>query len=248
MTQVPASTPLTVFEDNIGDAERLIQLTRALLNTRTYRMRKEKRQRVGEALRIPLKNHDELDCAESDALFVVMKPGGVATRDHFTEPELRPLLRQSVVAIAAAIESYVAEKACCYIAEALKATPQPARLLSMPLTLEDALLLEHYERRGWGHRKLIKAHLEREASASSRKIGEVFSTVGRKGFWPKVDGRRKVTKGTSEKQLDELAERRNRIAHSGDRVGRGRAQLDVSEVDAHFGNAKSIVEALDAVL
>lgn len=57
-----------------------------------------------------------------------------------------------------------------------------------------------------------------------------------------------MSNGTSERQLDELSERRNRIAHTGDRSGSGRAQIAIDEVTAHVANARTIVEALDAVL
>ena len=147
-------TPVQVFEDNMADAERLIALTRVLLNTRTRRMRAEMRDRVGEAIRVRHRDRTGLDCVESADVFVVLKPGGTAKREHFSEPELRPLLRQAVVAIAAAVVSYVAEKACCYIREALDARGR--RLLDIPATVEQVLELDLYERRGWGHRRLVR--------------------------------------------------------------------------------------------
>src|SRR5689334_21525067 len=106
-------TPLEIFEDNISDADRLIGFTRVLLNARTNRMRRERRDSIGVILGIPRKRRDAMDCVESADVFVVLKPDGAATRERFTEPELRPLLRQAVVAISAAVESYVAEKAAC---------------------------------------------------------------------------------------------------------------------------------------
>ena len=57
-----------------------------------------------------------------------------------------------------------------------------------------------------------------------------------------------MRRGASEKDLEELYRRRNRIAHAGDRVGAGRANLDIAEVEKHYTNAKAIVEALEAVL
>jgi hypothetical protein len=239
-------TPIEVFEDSIADAERLVALTRMLLNTRRHRMRLELRERVGEAMRLPKRDRDKLDCVESADVFVVLKPNGSAARAHFTEPELRPLLRQAVVAIGAAVEAYVADKACGLISEALKAPPK--RMLTVPVSLEQVLELERYERRGWGHRRLLRNHLELNASSSPKKIGEVFGTVGKSGFWKKVDSRRKVSAGTSEKQLQALCERRNRIAHTADRQGRGRAHLELRDVEKYLVNAREIVEALDAVL
>jgi hypothetical protein len=120
---MPKTGPLDVFEDNIADAERLLLLTRMLVNTRTYRMRRELRDRVGSAMGLPKRKWEDLDCVESNDLFLVLMPDGEASRDIFTAPELRPLLRQSIVAVCAAVESYVAEKACTYIPGAINDPP-----------------------------------------------------------------------------------------------------------------------------
>jgi hypothetical protein len=239
--------PIEVFEANIADAERLIALTQALLNTRSYRMRRELRESVGQALRLPQRDWDDLDCVESGEVFVVLKGSGFVRREHFDEQELRPLLRQAIVAIAAAVESYVAEKACSCISDAWDR--QPDRLRQLAVSLGDVIDIEaKYQRRKWGYRELVERHLEREASSDPNKIGIVFSTVGKKGFWGKLDAERGVAKGKSHKQLDALAARRNKIAHTGDRVGSKRATLSISEVEEHHSNAKSIVEALERVL
>ena len=242
-------TPLEVFEENIADAQRLVDLSKALVNGRKRRMRRELRESVGQVIGLPRRRWDGLDCVESDDVFVVLKPDGNVRREHFTEAELRPLMRQAVVAIAAAVESYVAEKACCYISDVLRSDELPRRLLDMPITFEDVLWIEDtYVRRGWGHRALLEEHLKREASADPSKIGQVFAIVGKRQFWKKVDQRRGVRTGASEERLRALAERRNVIAHSGDRVGRGKAVLEIEHVQKYLSDAKSIVEALDKAL
>lgn len=242
------ATPLDVFEDNIADAERLLLLTRMLLNTRTYRMRRELRERVGTAMGVPKRRWEGLDCVESRDLFLVLLPDGSGTRDIFTAPELRPLLRQAIVAVGAAVESYVAEKACTYIGAAL-AQP-PASLKALPVSFRDVLLVGDYEKHGWAYRRLLKKQLEEMASAKPNRIGDVLDVVGRKDkdLWKKVDAHRAVGRGTSCRQLEELVARRNRIAHTGDRTGGGKAQLRVKEVATHVQNARGIVEALDAVI
>ena len=182
-------------------------------------------------------------------MFVVIKPAGSAQRSRFTEPELRPLLRQAVVATAAAVESYVADKACCYIGSVLKNGSTPRSLLEMPLTLEQVMWVEEtYTKRGWGRRKLVTDHIAQQASSHSHKVGKVFALVGVKKFWPQVDHKRGVKPGISEKQLNELADRRNRIVHTADRLGGGRATLEVKAAQEHFDNARSIVDALESVL
>jgi hypothetical protein len=245
---MPKTGPLDVFEDNIADAERLLLLTRMLVNTRTYRMRRELRDRVGSAMGLPKRKWEDLDCVESNDLFLVLMPDGEASRDIFTAPELRPLLRQSIVAVCAAVESYVAEKACTYIPGAIN--DPPGALNRLPVSFRDVLMVGEYERHGWAYRKLLKTQIDQMASAKPNRIGEVFEVVGKKNrnLWKNVDARRKAETGDSCRQLEELVERRNRIAHTGDRTGRGKAQLRVKEVDRHVRNAREIVEALDAVL
>ncbi len=158
----------------------------------------------GRALKIPKGKWDQLDRVESDDVFVVLKPGGAVKRQHFTEPELRPLLRQAIVAISAAVESYVAEKASSFISQALD--PRPPRLKEVPLTLDDVIGIESkYTRRRCGDTARSWSHTFRpnESSADPNQIGKVFSTVGKQGFWPKVDSHRHVSTGTSERQLSE---------------------------------------------
>jgi hypothetical protein len=247
MAGKPKPTPIEVFNANMGDAERLIAFARSLTNGRKYGMRRELRESVGSALKLPKSQWDQLDCVESDDVFVVLKPGGAVKRDHFKEPELRPPLRQAVVAISAAVESYVVEKACVHISKALD--DPPPRLKEVSLSLAEVMEIEQkYTRRRWGHRAIVERHIENEASSDPAKIGKVLATVGLRDFWSKVDSKRGTKKGSSEVQLRELYERRNKIAHTGDRTPTGWSPLALDEVEAYFANAKSIVEALEAVL
>lgn len=246
---VPKANPLGVFEENIADAEQLVHLARVLANTRRNRMRKERRTSIGAALGLPKKVHDQLDCVESDELFIVIKPGALGQRSLFTEDQLQPLLRQAIVATAAAVESFVADKACTYIGEALRGDDLPKRLAGMGVNFGQVIAVDReYTRRGWGYRHIVREHLEAQASSSPAQIGQVFSTVGHADVLRKVDGKRHVLKGTSNSQLEELTARRNRIAHTGDRTGSARAGITIADVATHLANAKSIVEALDAVL
>ena len=191
----------------------------------------------------------ELDCVESAEVFIVLKPGGSLHREHFAEPYLRPLLRQSIVAVAAAVETYVADKASKYLSDALAAEKRPPRLDRISLTLGDLLVMEErYVRRGWGRRELVRSHIERLASTDPNVIGQVFSMVGKERFWGRVDGHRKVKSGTSTSELAALSKRRNVIAHTGDRMGTRRAVLSIDEAVLHFRNGRAIVEAMDTVL
>ncbi len=125
--------PYKAFEDNIGDAEALLSYAVAFTNQRSRRMRTELRDRVGDALNIPQRERDQLDCLQSSDIFMVFAPGGNLGREDFRD--LRPLLRQSIVAGCAALETYVADKAMKFVRQALDADNPPRRLKDIPLTV-----------------------------------------------------------------------------------------------------------------
>ena len=240
-------SPYEVFQDNMADADVLVGLAEALANTRARRMRRELRESVGTALGMRRRQLEQLDCVESDDVFVVLKPGGRFRRADFTSAELRPLLRQAVVAASAAVETYVADKACEYVAVALR--DRPPRLKEVSVNLSEILDLdEQYTRRGWGYRKILQANLRDTASPAPSKIGIVFSIVGRRIDWARLDAARAVPKGRSAEDLEALYARRNSIAHQADRSGTGRRSITLGEVRGLLANARSIVQALDAQL
>ena len=102
MTSRRKLSPLEAFESNIADAESLVSFAVAFRNERSRGMRKELRDRVGEAIKVPAKQREDLDCIESDDLFMVFKPKSALSRADFED--LRPLLRQAIVAGCAALE------------------------------------------------------------------------------------------------------------------------------------------------
>jgi len=235
------------FDDNVADALKLVLFAEALLNKRTYKMRVEKRQRLGEALDIPKGKWDELDCIESRDLFAVFPPRSRLDRDVFEDKALRPLLRQALVAACAALETFVGDRVMERWSGALDADDKSSRLLQLPMTVEDWLRIEaSYERRGWGLRQVAELEVRRIASPAPAQIGIASSIVGEKGLWKRVDGRRHVAKGKSEAALDNLNNRRNRIAHNGDRVGLGRSAISAKEVTGDLDQLIEIVDAIDS--
>ena len=75
MARPKKQTPMEAFSSSIADAEVLLSYADAFGNKRARRMRRELRLRVGAALRLPRRDQDDLDCIESDDLFVIFRPG-----------------------------------------------------------------------------------------------------------------------------------------------------------------------------
>ena len=97
-------------------------------------------------------------------------------------------------------------------------------------------------------RDVVEDHIRETSSTAPNRIAEVLSTVGFRDWVKRVDTTRQVQPGTTEAELRDLTDRRNRIAHSADRQGRGRAALDVSQVKAYVRTIRLVVEATESLL
>lgn len=248
MTGQPKRSARDAFEDNLADAEKLVSVVRAFENRRSYRMRQERRDRVGEALDVRRAKRDDLDWIVGDDLVVIFMPGSQFSREDFAEVELRPLLRQALVAACAAVETFASDRAKERLSGTLKMSPLPTRLAELAMTVSDWQTIEaRYERRVWGLREIVESEFDKMASPAPSGIGKLMGAVGVKGIWASVDSHRKCAKGESERSLTRIVERRNKIAHTGDRSGRGRAEITLQEVEADLACVRSIVDALDAV-
>ena len=64
----------------------------------------------------------------------------------------------------------------------------------------------------------------------------------------KMDTYRKSPKGSTEQFLTDVTKRRNRIAHSGDRIGQGRAHITADEVQVALDGLRSVVAAAESVV
>jgi hypothetical protein len=247
MTGVRKPKSREAFDLNMNDAETLVSIAKLLENERINRMRAELRTRIGTALRIPRAKHSALECLENQQVFIAFKPGSAHLKGSLTHENLRPLLRQALVAGCAAVETYVADRTMELLGPVLRAKEKPPRLLELTMTVQQYLKVQSYQRQNWGLRDLIEDQVLLKASTSPSSIGMLMSMVGVPKVWAAVDAKRGVVKGSSEKALETITQRRNRIAHSGDRQGRGRAPITVAEVERDLACLVEIVSALDQV-
>lgn len=239
-------TALQAFVLNTADAELMADLAGALTNQRSSRMRREKREAIGDALRVRKTDWDALDCVESDDFFVVLKAGTDLDRTRLKD--VRPLLRQSLVAGCAAIETYVADRVMELLGPVLRTKEKPSRLLEIGMTVEHWFNIEErYKRKGWGIREIVGEAVREKSSPAPSQIGACFAIVGEKQILKRADAHLGRTNGTGVASLDRIYERRNRIAHAGDRVGQGRADIKRAEVVDDLGELRRVAEALDAV-
>jgi hypothetical protein len=240
-------TPLEAFEDNMSDARHLVRRVECFTNRRTTRMRKELRERVGNALKVAKRDWPSLDCLESDDVFVTFKPGSSLSREDFLDHA--PLLRQALVAGCAAFETYMADEVMARIGPYLSSGQLTERMCKIPLDLGTWMHIHHaYNHKKRGLRKnVIEPYVMENASTAPNKVGELLVLLGIKDWPRKLDAARGVERGTTQADLERITARRNRIAHSGDRDGRGRAHISLDYVRRELDCLESIVKAVGAV-
>lgn len=168
-----------------------------------------------------------------------------------TFDDQKPLLRQALVAACAAAETYLADK----IMEAVRqktssVSAAPPRLQKLPLTVGEWLYLEQnytYRRRGL-HERVIEHYVREMTSTAPSQVGAMLSLVGVEKWTAAMDHHRGVAKGESERMLVRVTERRNKIVHTGDRQGRGRAPLTIPQVKDDLAGLESVVDAIEKMV
>ncbi len=248
MARTRKPTPLEAFELNMADADLLVSFAIGLSNQRVRRARSELRDRVGEALRINKRDRLSIDCIESDDAFVVIKPRSTWSRKDLED--VRPLLRQALVAGCAATETYLGDAAIAVLGQMTAGDgPLPPRLGRVQLTVEQWLEIERrYKRKRWGLHQIIAEHIREECSTSPTKFGNVLSMIGVKNWAQKVDTKRRVSAGSTVDTLTRITLRRNKIAHEGDRKGQGRAGIEIADVRNDLSSLRGIVAATEEII
>jgi RiboL-PSP-HEPN len=241
-------SPLAAFEANMADAHQLVRIAECLTNERVRRMRAEPRERIGAALGVGKRKRDQLDWLINQDVWLIFRPESTVRRADFDDQ--RPLLRQSLVAACAATETYLADKVMEQIGPLLYNGTATPRLRKLTLDLGCWLEInQKYERKRWGLRSLIvEPYVRDQAGTAPNKVGEMLSLIGIEKPLKKLDQQRKVKGGETEALLKRITERRNRIAHTGDRQGRGRANLTIDEVNPDLAAHESVVHAIERLL
>lgn len=254
MTRTARSKALLAFEVNMADAEWLVALAAALENQRVYRMRKELRSAIGSILRVPERQQGELDCIENGEIFIVFKPGSHYSRDSLRDRSA--LLRQAVVAGCAATETFFGDKVIEIVRPMLHSHRTrdhgslPARLRAMQLDLGCFLAIDHdYERKRRGlTERVVVPYVSERVSVHPDALGHVLALTGISDPYRKIDRHLGRPPGFTNDSLRRIAERRNRIAHTGDRQGRGRAAITDIEVWTMLEELSDTVRAAERVL
>ena len=238
-------TPREAFAANMEDALRLVTLSDLLTNIRTRRPRAEFRAKVGAALGIPRRDWDAIECIESQDLWVIISPHSEANGEDLGYHD--PMLRQAIVAGAAAFETFLADRVVAEIRRKISAREQ------LPAGLDRVRMDVGQWRRVGSHGRpneaitsyVLEPHIRMQASCGPDKDKELLKLAGASDPLSELDrlcGR--PTNGTAQ-HLERVRKRRNAIAHTGDRSGRGRAPITKPVVKRMLSDLTASVDAID---
>ena len=152
MAAPPKMSARDAFNLNIQDAQMLVELAGLLSNQRTRRMRRELRDRLGEALSIPRKRRGELECIENEKVFVTFMPGHSGWRRRLDDVGLRPLLEAGTSGWLRSSRDILRRPSHGTLQRCDQGeSPPPSRLLESSLTVDQYLTIqETYQKTGWG--------------------------------------------------------------------------------------------------
>jgi hypothetical protein len=246
-------TPIEAFELNMADAVWMVDLAEALDNRRKRSPYKPTREKLGQALKLSKADQDGMDILESDDFVVIIKRGSDVTRESLEDRTV--LLRHAVVAACAATETYFADKLLEIVRPMLRTNHTasgelPPRLRNITLTLGALVDIDHrytYRRRGLTE-TIVAPFIEERASVDPSVLGELFSLAGHRNVFKTIEQSLGWDKGWCERRMTEITKRRNVIAHTGDRKGRGRNTLEPDETRSMTDDLIAIVHEADKIL
>lgn len=92
---------------------------------------------------------------------------------------------------------------------------------------------------------MIKPFVNEKASMAPKPLGELMALIGVKDWSRRIDKARDVERGNTVSDLDRISKRRNKIAHQGDRDGRGRAGINLKYVQNELAVLEAVAKAMD---
>lgn len=126
------------------------------------------------------------------------------------------LLRSAIVLTVSAMDAYFHDKIRYRVAKfALAPLPKPLANLKIPLS--EICKWEVARRKGNVLRRWVVEHLETRSLQSSNAIADALRLVDIKSFWNTIEPDNSA-RDTLLTRLNKLVERRNQIAHEGDRL------------------------------
>jgi len=239
---------------NFAVAEHLLQLFELFRGLRE--MDPDEDLRLAVCRRLSLPESTFMRHTQNDQLVMYTRATAPIPQALLLPDGINFLLRQTVIVSCTALESFFWDSLRENVLTIVKARRRGAdrSIRELTLTLDDYLSLETYADPDERLQQIILKNFERRTLHDTESIEKIATILTVRNFWDDVGGRCGRNPRDLRRDLDELINRRNQIAHRADRPDSGADQPDEQDghglrtinsawVSARVSTAKTLVDA-----
>jgi len=239
---------------NFSVADHLLQLHELFRGLQEGRIDEPLRLAVCTCFEIP--ENSVLRHARNDQVVLVAKGTAPIPQSLLVEDGINFLLRQAVVVGCTALESFFGDALRENVLTIVRARRRRAdeSLKKITLSLDDYLSLEGYEDPDVRLQQIILKTFERGTLYDASSIEKIANILTVTNFWDKVSAKTGNPDNELKRQISELVQRRNQIAHRADRPdeaaeppeeqdGHGLRAINYAWANTRVATAKNVVSA-----
>ena len=239
---------------NFSVAEHLLQLHELFRDLREEATEDQLRLAVCRTLSLP--EGTVLRHARNEQMVMVAKATAPIPHSLLMQDGLNFLLRQAVVVGCTALESYFWDVLRENVLTIVRARRRGAdeSLRKLTLTLDDYLSMEGYQDPDIRLQQIILKNFERGTLYDASSLEKIANILTVRDYWPKISGKCGMPEQDIKRQLGELVNRRNQVAHRADRPddaadppeeqdGHGLRAISYAWANTRIATAKNVVSA-----
>ena len=230
-----ATNPLTIFNQNFGIAERLLQVYQLANGLRPSELPSSLKQALCGFWGEPENAH--IKYAVNDRVAILSRSAARFPDAHMEEGGLDFLLRQAVIMACTSLETFFWDVVCANALTLIRLrrskAAQELKNLTLTLTLEEYVALEKYNDPEQRFNKILLKNFERKTLYDLKSIDQIANILAVRNFWDQVEKTCGEPASNLRRLIGDLIARRNLIAHRADRPTDGGAGGGGGEVDGH---------------
>lgn len=212
---------LTLFNQNFAVAESLLQLYQLFHGMKKTDIKEELRLAVCSFWGTP--ENTALHPAINDRIFVLAKAATPIPESLTMEGGSDYLLREAIVVACTALEAFFWDSLRENVLTIVKARRSGADefLRNLTFTLGEYISIQQYEDPDLRLKQIILKNFERRVLYDVSSIESIAQVLTIKNFWDQIENITAEKASNLRKQIGELIQRRNLIAHRADRPEEG---------------------------
>ncbi len=246
---------LTLFKQNFAIAESLMQLHKLFSDLEQVDLPEDLRLAICSVWNAP--KNTVLQQTANDRVIICAKAANPIPETLTLEGGLDFLLRQAVIVSCTALESFFWDALRENVLTIVKARRSGAdkSLRNLTFTLGEYISIQQYEDPDVRLKQIILKNFERSTLYDVDSIEKITSTMTVNQFWEGVEEKTGEPARNLKRQISELIDRRNKIAHRADRPedredsdGQGLRPIQLPWVNVRVQACNTLVTASNEII